>query len=790
MPFSVLRAKVKVFRLVLASYILLLLLPLLLGTVLLRSVVRAVRDEAIRANQRAVMKGQSVADDELRSLDAFVIEIARSQKVYALLSVDSVLEGTGISRVVDAWLDLAKLRMPGLVQDVFLHFNRSGVVISPGASYIRMDYFDTRFFDSEGRSFTQWKDALFTGTFERRWFPAQTIGFLGQQSTVLTLVRSLPLGASEDAQGAAIVFVRQAALEDLLSPAGEEAGTRVLVVDGAGRPIAGDTRESWASHAVSSIGNASPPGSPEPVRIGDRWLFSAASKYNDWTYVLSLPDAVVMARVRSVRNSVLVGLALFSVLGIAAATALAKWQSRPIREIVRALGENLRASGSQGNEYDQVRATVLHLLDGNRDLAMALQRQAPLVRHSFLRRIVKGELADRGEVRALAAQAGVDLGGPRFLVLVAVFPVQGELTQEDLAVLNVTRAAHVAAAERRLPSRSYVVETDVDEFSMILSIGSAAKEAGDGAVRGHAQELALGLHGLRESQAAGGLRGPVLAAGTVVEDPMGICISYANARTAARLRCREEDGNRDLVFYDDLPRDSASYYYPLGMENRIVALAHQGDAAAIEELLATVWRENFERRRLSAQAVKELAGEMRATIAKAAEDAAGQDSGGGLRRMEGTWGTADAQLPQDPRELLGRLTAMYRSLCTAVVDRRRSHSRRLREDIFAHISSTYVDPNLCLQSIATHFRLSPFYVSKFFKEQAGENFHQYLERLRLDAACQLLRDTELPIAEVARKTGYADLSTFRKAFRRVLGASPRDVRQGAAGYAGSPGRPG
>ena len=69
----------------------------------------------------------------------------------------------------------------------------------------------------------------------------------------------------------------------------------------------------------------------------------------------------------------------------------------------------------------------------------------------------------------------------------------------------------------------------------------------------------------------------------------------------------------------------------------------------------------------------------------------------------------------------------------------------------------------------------------------GENFarlellQQFVERHRMQHACQLLRLTSLTIAEIAAEAGYADAFYFSNRFRRYAGASPTQFRERQGG---------
>jgi transcriptional regulator GlxA family with amidase domain len=66
--------------------------------------------------------------------------------------------------------------------------------------------------------------------------------------------------------------------------------------------------------------------------------------------------------------------------------------------------------------------------------------------------------------------------------------------------------------------------------------------------------------------------------------------------------------------------------------------------------------------------------------------------------------------------------------------------------------------------------------ARSFKEAFGVPPHRYLLTRRLERAAALLRDTDLPIIEIAFQTGWNSLGTFGRTFRDVTGESPSELR--------------
>lgn len=73
--------------------------------------------------------------------------------------------------------------------------------------------------------------------------------------------------------------------------------------------------------------------------------------------------------------------------------------------------------------------------------------------------------------------------------------------------------------------------------------------------------------------------------------------------------------------------------------------------------------------------------------------------------------------------------------------------------------------------------LSYKYASTLFKEAVGKTVKEYQYMLRLELAEKLLRETELPIGEIALRTGFSDIFYFSRIFRRERGCTPSQYRR-------------
>ncbi|HET8624741.1 MAG TPA: helix-turn-helix transcriptional regulator [Gemmatimonadales bacterium] len=77
-----------------------------------------------------------------------------------------------------------------------------------------------------------------------------------------------------------------------------------------------------------------------------------------------------------------------------------------------------------------------------------------------------------------------------------------------------------------------------------------------------------------------------------------------------------------------------------------------------------------------------------------------------------------------------------------------------------------------LPSIAAELGVHPTHLSRTYRRAFGESLSGYLLRRRVEIASAALADPEIPLAQVAQETGFADQSHLCRSFRRVTGLTP------------------
>jgi AraC-like DNA-binding protein len=96
---------------------------------------------------------------------------------------------------------------------------------------------------------------------------------------------------------------------------------------------------------------------------------------------------------------------------------------------------------------------------------------------------------------------------------------------------------------------------------------------------------------------------------------------------------------------------------------------------------------------------------------------------------------------------------------------------RAKEYILEHMSE-----DLSLARVAKAVNTSTFYFCKMFKKATGINFTDYLSRVRIEKAKNLLLNPNLRVSEIAFEVGFQSLTHFNRVFKKILGQSPTQYR--------------
>lgn len=97
-----------------------------------------------------------------------------------------------------------------------------------------------------------------------------------------------------------------------------------------------------------------------------------------------------------------------------------------------------------------------------------------------------------------------------------------------------------------------------------------------------------------------------------------------------------------------------------------------------------------------------------------------------------------------------------------------------------YVAEHYMEEELSLQAVADHFDISPSYLCRLMKQELGHTFVEYLTEVRMTQAKRMLEEESIgvKIHEVAQLVGYNSQHYFSRVFKKTVGVTPLEYRQG------------
>ena len=129
--------------------------------------------------------------------------------------------------------------------------------------------------------------------------------------------------------------------------------------------------------------------------------------------------------------------------------------------------------------------------------------------------------------------------------------------------------------------------------------------------------------------------------------------------------------------------------------------------------------------------------------------------------------------------VIGNTMTIFANMKRAYIERSagtmKAEKPELLDRIMAHIEKYYAT-HITIDDLARRFYVSNSTISHLFKQKMGVSIYRYITQRRLIAAKTLIAE-KLPMEEISQRVGFADYSTFYRAFKQEYGISPRQFSQ-------------
>lgn len=263
-----------------------------------------------------------------------------------------------------------------------------------------------------------------------------------------------------------------------------------------------------------------------------------------------------------------------------------------------------------------------------------------------------------------------------------------------------------------------------------------------------------------------------IGVGERAESLAGLPLSYKRAKDAASQKWYL--GKNQILTVDRLESgESERYRFETEAAERVLSAMKAGDHEKLmEELeetfkqLAANRREGFRYARNVSLQLLLLSGRVLLELNVLTDEWEGREADAWER----------VQQQETIQDLKLHVGSYLSQVCSSVQERRSGKAGSVIERIRQLIDSRYSE-NLNVVDIAAGVYLSSTYVSLLYKQETGETLFEYLTKVRIEKAKELLKDPRNKFYEVCHAVGYSDPSHFSKVFKKMTGYTPSSYRE-------------
>ena len=486
-------------------------------------------------------------------------------------------------------------------------------------------------------------------------------------------------------------------------------------------------------------------GMLDSLSYKDMLITTTISGYNNWAYILVQPQNLVFSSLLNYQRTysiIIITACFFCCLLI---YLLSKKNVKPILQI-----------------HNQLETSIVR----ENALKEALEKQQPIIYSTLVSRLMKGLVYTKDEVNEISSVLSLTEKNVKYCVLYINFysdnydAVSEDSHHPDTEVIEMTeyKQAIQDMLYNFFGKDILFFEPDINSFAVLLASDDdiSFKEFSL-----DIKEAFTGFHiAVMDAFSIWSLAG----LGNRNYDLAFIWKSYQQAYEAISYI----SGKSIFECFADIKRDASFYYYPFEMAQQLSNFITAGNAKQVSEIFRLIRKENFENRSLPLSVSKWLISDIRNTLLKVRYSINVTADNSSLIS------TVDSAFTEE--KTLDTLEDTALKLCTLFCEKAEGAGNKLIASIQMYLDENFKDSSLSLKKISEEFSISESYFSYLFKAEVGQNFSEYLEQLRMEHAMQLLKETDIGISDLYLEVGYNNANSFRRAFKKVHGVSPKTIR--------------
>ncbi len=493
------------------------------------------------------------------------------------------------------------------------------------------------------------------------------------------------------------------------------------------------------------------------------------SDYNRWNYLSIIPERQIIRPIVYLRLISIAVAIICIILGLIAAYIISTKIYKPISDTIssaKIYGAEVDAAIGEQDTKDEMAflsATIKQIVEKNKNLTHTMQKNEGVMKERFIMDLLLSPSMDEIQLESKLSLFSISFPHKNYYILVILldkFNTVARLYSDKERALMYLGIKNISEETLNDHANGILVQTEKDKFAALVNCSSPFST-----VRSMADKIREKVQALMGFTVTIGISSDFNSLNET-------SLMYGEASDHARSRI-VLGGNR-VISDQDVSRSGTGIYSGSSLrEDQIITYIRQGNVQEairhIQKAIYLIQKEpGYPQEEIHQFFYSILYGSIKAV-------------------NENGWSISDifsgsCDLYRDLMEH-DTLSDIFDWLCSILVrmssfiaEKKESKNCSLIESILKYMHENY-HKDISLNAMAEYVSLSTPYLSKLFKSETGENFLEYLTKIRIDKSKELLMDQSDKIAAIAEKVNFGNVQNFIRIFKKYEGMTPGQFRE-------------
>ncbi len=748
------RTGAKVFKNFILSYIIILMLPMfIMSFIVLFHFVNVLKEE-VETNLRTPF---------IKSVDNFDTQVTQLTRISLQIELNDILRTVNVNKrpydAIKVKNELLKYNTNSFVDDIFI-YNYNDDFISSFNFLCSLEVFNDFILDRELTDFDLIAFKESNKQSDMYFFPKDSI-FLANRQNHLMFLNKIPIN-NTNKYGIIMYMISEDALRNVLAPALSE-NNHIFIVDPETREILFSFSETPDSELQQVFGEKV---KEIPAIVEIKEIKTGHGKYSayfqesaaPYLFAQLMPNDLLSSRINQIRVIYLISMAAIFVIGGFLIAILMRINYSPIKKLNKLIEENFQTprntAGDKLNELELLEYALLQYNRENTHLKEFAASNKNVIKNYLIDCFLAGQAKEIDNIIETCRSADLEFNMDYYCVIIIMSSNINDIT--DSQVSGILSSVIPSA------NSQVILHRNMRFNSIVIIYGSSTND------ESHSQQMAREIQKRLNEEYNSDIR---IGIGNFYDSIFNISSSYEEA-----LRVLEYNSilskSGIISFNEIMQKSDHRVDYPFALLEKLEESVRSSDIIGIRDNINRLV-EHMKNENLSLFWIKNICYDTVNTISKELLRKFRHSPLLNKPYIERIY-SSNINTFEDIIEIMKEISEDVTNYLS--VDKE-SYELKLLQQIIKYIRENFQDPDFSLQSLADSLQMSTPYLSQYFKKNTEYTISEYVTRLRMEKAKELLLNTDMGVNEIAYEVGYYSVPSFIRKFREKEKVTPGQFKK-------------